>query len=139
MSNYRKNVGKTFEFEGDTIKVIAAPMKRKEALMMVPYMTKGEDGEVKLRFEDQMAILDIGADVLPKCIKTFEGLRDADGEQITFDEAVSEFYFMSLISEILQFVLNISSTDKDDEKKSEEPLENSMEVLPVTDSLNSAG
>jgi hypothetical protein len=137
MSNYRKSIGKTFEFEGDKVRVIVTPMKRKDALKIIPLLNiDTETGKAQLTLENQYQILDVAADLLPKSIKEFQGLKDNEGQPMTFEEAANEMYFIELISDIVQFVMSISFISGGEEKKSGEPPVNSTAVSEATNVSN---
>jgi len=103
MSNYRKSIGKTFEFEGDKVRVIVTPMKRKDALKIIPLLNiDTETGKAQLTLENQYQILDVAADLLPKSIKEFQGLKDNEGR------SYERFEFYGLTSDVVFDLFNHS-------------------------------
>ena len=112
MSNFTPLVSKTYTFEGDTITVEFARLKRMDVLMMMPkvqqaaalQIKKDETGAALLNNE----VLNDLLTVLPDYVKKFDGLTYENGEPIKFSEAVDEMYFMDLITDIGMDVMNSS-------------------------------
>jgi len=124
MSKFTKSITRTFQFQGNEVMIVMDRMKRKDAMKLMPYIgepTKDENGEtvVKMKFQDQMQMLDACGDMLPKYIKRINGLLDADGNEIDKDTFCDESYFMELQGEAIQELMNASFMASADEKKSE--------------------
>jgi len=137
MSNFTPSVKCSFEFEGDTVLVTLARLKRKDLVKLAPYMDAG-DAEGNMGGMDAIQLLDFSSALLPEYIKSFSGLRTADGNELTFEQIAGEAYFQSLIADLVQRLFEISNMGKGDIKNSnrqpttstEEPANTSDESLP---------
>ena len=120
MSNFTPRIKNTFDFEGDTIKVVMSRLRRKHMVVLMPFMS--QDG-LALEFTDVPAFLEAAAEVLSDCIVSFNGLTDADGTSITqesdlFEEEVlGGLYFMGLVQEMMGALLEASFIGEADEEK----------------------
>lgn len=68
-----------------------------------------------------MRMVEEGLPVLRECIVSFEGLTDAAGRPLAFDDVCEEFYFARLTGEILARLMEESRLGSGAEKKSEPP------------------
>ena len=121
MSRFTKTVQYVTEFQGDTVKVTLERLKRKDLLMLAPLMPKADsEGKVTVNLdtEDNLKLLSAVADRLPDYVKSFEGLKDANGEEITIQDVAEEAYFGELLSDIFAKLFDISFVSEDEIKNS---------------------
>ena len=134
MSKFTKSITRSYQFDGDTVTVTMQRMKRKHAMKLLPFISEpDESGNVKMTFQDQMEMLDVAAEFLPKYVNKIGGMRGEAGEELTTEAAVEliseESYFMGLVGEIVGDWTEASFMFEADEKKSD--------ALPVSDSQES--
>ncbi len=101
-----KPVAFEVDFDGDHISITADRLKIKDMSALV-----GKRFDLSTP-EGQMGVCEIGAEILPKYLKTFDGLIDADGNAISLDVYLSnldEFYFAPLTASILLNLIGASS------------------------------
>ena len=110
MSNFTPLVVKKYDFEGDSITVTFARLKRKHMLELMPLVQKlsaiKEDAALK-----QAAITDllnVALDFLPDYVKSIVGLVDSQGAEMDIDVVADEIYFVNLATDIVMDVLNES-------------------------------
>ena len=119
MSKFTKSIIRKFEFEDDLVEVTLERMKRKDAMKLMPFVGEpDEDGTVKMTFSNQMEMLDMTGDLLPKYVKRISGLVDADGADVSVDTMCDEAYFLDLIGKIVQELMESSFMTKAERKKS---------------------
>ena len=130
MGKFTRSFTRTFTFNGKPIMVTMERMKRKDAMRLMPYMGEpDESGKVKLSFQNQMEMLDVAADLLPKYVKAFEY------EDATLEEVLDEAFFIGLVGEIVSAWTEASFAFGDDEKKSDAtPASDSRE--PATQAVS---
>ena len=127
MSNFTPLVEKEYEWDGDTVKVTFARLKRKDMLLVFPALKElgtardvqeGDEGVIMVdgvgvKGEDisnaMNDVLDVLLDKLPEYITEFEGLVDSDNQPISVETVASEFYFMRLCSMIVMDMVSESS------------------------------
>lgn len=123
MSNFTPNFTKTFNFQGDTITVKFRRMKRQHMALLAPYFEESDEG-LSLKFTDVQEFLDKCQLIFTDTIVSFNGLRTADGEEITEShdlyetEVLSGTYFQELLMEMTTELINQSSVSKSDMGKS---------------------
>ncbi len=111
MSNFTPLVEREYDFDGDHIKVTFARLTRKDMLASMPAflkLDKAEEGsdDYNAAIND---VLNNISDSMPNYIRSFEGLTNAEGEQITIDTVVNEMYFMVLCAQIATDMMKESS------------------------------
>jgi hypothetical protein len=104
MSNFTPLVKKQYDFEGDTVTVRFARMRRKHMLKMIPKIQSAQDDQDKV-----VDVLNDLLEMLPEYVKEFDGLTNAAGEPVTIDVVADDMYFSGLASDIAMDVLNESS------------------------------
>lgn len=110
MSKYKRSWTWVTNFEGDTVKMELSGMKRKHLQQLSKYMAPGDDGGMNLSFENQLEAFDAFAVVLPECVSNFRGLVDFDKKQpIPFEVVLEDMYFINLVSEIIEQVMEAST------------------------------
>ena len=113
MSNFTPLVERTYEFEGDSIKVVFARLRRKDMLAAMPAFKKLMDAEEAKDAELKSAaindVLNIIAEVLPEYVKSVEGLKDSEGNDIGIKTVADEMYFMGLCAQIATDIMGESS------------------------------
>lgn len=110
MSSFLKNVSKTYTFEGDTISISFTRMTRKQMMDISPYLPKSSD-EAQTQAQ-QMDLVDKGIDILKQNMISFTGLKDSEGEDLTFNDISDEALFMELTSEIMADLMSESTIDE---------------------------
>jgi len=116
MSNYTRNIVKTFEFDGDSITVEFSRLKRKHLMALSPFLS--DDGAMK--FSDQMEMINAASEFIPELIQSFDGLKDSNGDVISLSEVLEESYFTPLVSDILSAIMDVSFLNQADVKNSKE-------------------
>jgi hypothetical protein len=115
MSNYRSAWLFCTNFEGDSVKMRISGMKRKHLTQLSQYIHLDSNGEIRLEFENNFEASNIFAAILPECVTDFRGLVDFDKKQpIPFETVLEDIYFVNLVSEIIQQVLETSIMTKED-------------------------
>lgn len=98
MSGYTQSVTESFEFDGDTITISMARIKRADLIKVGPHLPKpGEEADQ----EKNLKVFEILAGIVGDYVKEFSGLKDNDGNSIAFDLVLDEAYFQDLLSEII--------------------------------------
>ena len=120
MSNYSPLVDFEIEFEGDTIKMRLKQLTRDVFLAWMPHLSNVDENGA-LSAEATLKLIAEAGDVLPKFVKDFKGLKDADGNAVGIDVVVSEVYFMQLMSDIVRKLIEISQVSDAQEGKSGGP------------------
>lgn len=138
MSNFTLNFTKTFSFDGDTVTVVMKRLTRESALRLAPYMKTGEDGEMRMSFEDNLKFMDVGAAVLKDCIVSMKGLyveqNQVDVGTDMFNVVFENMYFLGLLSDMFNELFSESFMDDDDVGKSEEEPADISGASPATTS-----
>lgn len=107
MGKFTKSITRSYQFDGDEITIVINRMNRKDAMKLVPYVGQpDEEGNVKMEFEDQMKMIDVVADFMPKYVTSIAGLPDAEtNSQLSTEQAkeriFEESYYIGLIGEIV--------------------------------------
>ncbi len=123
MSQFTPLVRKQYTFEGDTVSVAFARLKRKDFHKLAPHIKFDADtGKTKMSFHDQIEFSGVMAEVLPEYVKEFAGLKDSDGNAVTLQQALEEVYFMSLIGDVVSDLFESSNMKESEAKKSAPPL-----------------
>lgn len=131
MSGYIPSENVKFEWDGDVISCEIEPITNADFSKLLPFYSRGDDGDMVLGFEDQMDFARIAGEMLPNYIKNFEGLTDAKGGEVGLEVVLDKVYFMDLKSELMQRLFDLSVISKEDEKKSGEPSGPGSPVLTL--------
>jgi hypothetical protein len=107
MSNFTPLVDHEFEFQGDTVKVRYARLKRTEMLKVLPLFKKLAESEDQQDGVNE--ILELLIDSIPEYVKEFSGLLDANGNPVTIDVVIADFYFLQLAAQIAMQMIKDSS------------------------------
>ena len=141
MGKFTKSTTHNIEFDGDTVTVVLTRMKRKDAMKLMPFIQPPDaDGKVKMiPFQDQMKMLDVAADILPKYITRVSGLMDLDTNveldtKEASDRIVEEAYYMGLIGELIGEWVEASFLFEGGEKKLEESPESTSPESEIPES-----
>lgn len=125
MSNYIASELKTFEFQGDTITAEIESLENDDFAKLLPFFTTNDSGETILRFEDKEKFEAVALKFLGKYVKSFEGLKDRNGQPISLETVIKKTYFMQLTAEMMKELFILSKISEDEEKKSDAPSEQS--------------
>lgn len=112
MSNFTPLVNKEYIHGDDTVTVSFARFKRKDMLNLMPLVQRL--GKAKAKKDDATVaevtpeILNLSLGLLPEYVKTFTGLRAADGEPISIETVAEEMYFIDLASDIAMDIMDAS-------------------------------
>lgn len=123
------------QFDGDSVELVLGRLEVADMITLSAYIKTGEDGvKQNLSFSDSMEMCRVAGELLPKYVKSVKGMSGADGIDMSLDQfnqtVPSQFYFMTLIGEILGALVVISTVSEGDEKNSGAPLEgNSMALV----------
>lgn len=101
MSNFTPLVTRTYEFEGDTITVKFSRLKRKHMLNAMPALSNlnAAEDEVAKNVALNEFLNDV-IDVIPEYVKEFNGLNDSEGNAISIETVIDDFYFLKLAAEM---------------------------------------
>lgn len=135
MSKFTKLVEFNVQFQDDNVHITMERLKRKDLLRLAPLMPEADkDGTIKMDFDfaDNLKLFEEVGGILPKYIKTFTGLKDDNGNALTFDDINHESYFMDLLSDIFTHLFEVSFVNKADEKNSGALLSSSLEDTPIS-------
>jgi len=125
MSRFTNATHFEMEFEGDTIKISMQRMKRADYIKLAPFATYDDaTGETTVRFKDQVDMMNMLVDVLPKYIKRFEGLLDDVGNEIKFKTVLEEAYFTGLVTDLVMKLFETSGLASKGGDESEEVIKN---------------
>lgn len=124
MSNFTPLVTKKFEFDGDTVTVRFARMKRKHFVKMMPFFMRFKEDATKIgspeeggeETEESMqaklnlidGVFDQLGDKMSEYVRTVEGLRDAAGNEVDVDTMLEDSYFLELQLELITAMLDES-------------------------------
>lgn len=118
MSKFTQSVKKTFEFDGDTVAVSLARIKRGQMLQLSPHIPgEGEAASA----EQNLRLLEEASKFLPEVLKGFSGLADANGDNISLETMMDEAYFQPLLAEIISAWLETSAVSADEVGNSDAP------------------
>lgn len=128
MSNFTPLVEKEYEYEGDTIIVKFSRLKRKHMLKAMPALSRVktalQDLPEGLTVENIESLtpevldsmndfLNDVVDALPDHVAVFSGLKDSNGNEISIETVVDDFYFTPLAFSIaMDMVKNSSPTSE---------------------------
>ena len=120
MSKFTKTVTKDFKVDGDDVKVTFNRMKTSDFKLMSTHMELGKDGMPtgKISFTNQMDMLTKAIEILPNRVESMEGLKDDQGNELSFAEIVGEQYFLGFVGELFGVVME-SSIISDGKKSGE--------------------
>lgn len=115
MSKYLPSIKESLEFEGDTVTFDVRSMDREDFMPLSAKIELAEDGTtVKMAFKDQMEFAAMAAELLPKYIDNFTGLKDAAGAPVDLQTVCSKLYFMSLAQGLVTVLFKHSRLDTND-------------------------
>jgi hypothetical protein len=113
MSNFTKDILFTTEFEGDTVSLRLARLKRKDMMTLSPHMP---DAGEKVGAVQSMDLMDVALALLPKYVTEFKGPKDADGNELSLEDIMEEMYFLELVSRIVTHLFEASNMGADEAK-----------------------
>ena len=132
MSSFTPLVNFETKFEEDTVTMSLRRLKRKSMMLLSPYMDNEGEGKI-----DEIGMLNVISDILPDHVVNFKGLVTADGTEITVKEMCDEAFFLSLQSEIISKIFEISKLTGDDAKNlQEQPSGLPEEQVPFVESAS---
>lgn len=105
MSNFTPLVEKTYEFEGDTVKVRFSRLKRKHTMELIPDMFSENSVD---QSEVIRKALNFGDVIADEYIHEMSGLKDTEGNSIEAKTVFEEIYFIRLANSILLDLINES-------------------------------
>lgn len=135
MSKYRSTFKRATEFDGDTVTVTFVQIKKKHLFAMSGLLHQTGDGNFVLQ-GTEAEMIELMSSTLGDCVKSVEGLTDADGQPVSKETIFDEAYFLSLISWMFTTLVAGSKLGDEDEKKSDAPSdETSSKVGPSETTL----
>lgn len=109
MGNFTPKVKFTTEFDGDTISMELARLKRKHVVALSPFMKESDaEGNTTMSFEDQAKFAEALTGVLPEVVFNFSGVTTSDGQPVSLETVISEAYYNGLVVLITQELFAIS-------------------------------
>ena len=118
MSNFTPHITFETDFEGDHITAKLSRLKRKDMTTVARYVDVDEEGNLAGGLDVEQMI-EFAAEVLPRYVEEFKGLKDADGNAISIETVVDEAYFLPLVTELVSALFDASGMKAADEKNSE--------------------
>ena len=100
MSNYLPRASREVVFDGEKITISINRISMKDAMA---FDSKG----------DRLAMMESTEALLRKYGVRFDGLMDANGEEVSIDLVFSEFYFSSLIGEASELLMSTGAIPKE--------------------------
>ena len=89
-------------FDGDTVTAELAPLEYAD--MLVLQSSVRSDGEKR----EVADFVNASREVVPKYVKSFAGLTDADGQPLGIDIVASQVYFSELLNQIVTKLIEVS-------------------------------
>lgn len=134
MSNFTPTVPFTTNFDGDTVSMDLARLKRKHVIIVAPFM-KGvaKDGTAVIEFGTELSYSNAMIKILPEVVFNFNGLVTADSTLISLEDAINETYFSALIGAIMSKLFLIS---KPEEEEKDELKKSSSDTSEESDAEN---
>jgi len=129
MSKYTRATYFDIDFEGDIINVSMLRIKRADFMKMAPHIKTNDDGDVVMSMSDKLEFMDLIADMLPKYVQKFDGLKTEEGEVLTLKEILDESYFIDILTTLVERLFASSglgkepkpeTDDKEDEVKEDD-------------------
>lgn len=118
MSNFTTTFTHQSVFDGDTVKVELRRLKRKHVAKLSPFFAQAESGEIKLKFADQLQLLEVLEHILPECVVSIDGLKDKGNNALKLSDIIEDIYFMPLFQGWMGALVSSSFMKGDEEKKS---------------------
>lgn len=115
MGRFTQAVDETVIFDGDAVGFTLRRLQNKHMLVLAPVLTilPGENPLARTA-----RLVQAAGGILRECVTNWHGPSDAGGKALTFDEVLSESYFLPLMDEVLGRLLKISVMQEVDAKKS---------------------
>lgn len=129
MSGFTPLVKYTTFFEKDEVSMQIRNLKRSAMMTLTPHMD--DKGKMKL---GNVEMLNLAADMLPAHVEDFKGLKDIDGNELTFEQVLDQAYFIELLGDIIGKLFDISRLGDKDAKNSQGQLS----TLPVAQGRSGA-
>lgn len=109
MSNFTPLVKRKFVFEGDDVSVTFSRLKRKHMLKMLPKFIAIKDNLKETTDVELLApLIDEFGDKAVDYIRSIEGLKDANGEDVTITEVIENAYFLEFFADIMMAMIEES-------------------------------
>lgn len=122
MSNYLPQIRFEADYEGDKISIEMNALTRKAFVKMMPALE-----EAKQSASNKMLVYDIACDILNEHIEKVTGLKDGNGNAIGKDAFLDAVYFVDLVIDAFNKLIQECSLGKmkstDSEGKSPESTE----------------
>lgn len=138
MGTFTSVIKKEFEFDGDKVVVTFRRMKNKHFLKIAPFLIPDPNGPPTLKAGMLRAVklVDDAKEILTECVVRIVGLTDAEGNPLGLETILEESFFISLMDEMLGFLMEESVLKGDEAKKSEgQRVDTTPEVQALTESL----
>ena len=116
MSNFTPLVRREYKFEGDSISITFARLKRKHMIRAMPALTnlirlqakdKEEPGDEEIDAVNDF--LNVIVDDIPDYVHKVQGLNDAEGNAIGIETICEDFYFTKLAMRLAMDMVQDSS------------------------------
>lgn len=138
MSGYTPTITYRAEFEGDQVVFKLRRMKRKLFNKILPELDLSKVDEsgktvVSMTPAQSLALMEMIAGELKDYVVSMEGLVDAEGNVLSFDEVVEQAYFQELVMGLVSYLMEHSRPTEEEEKNSDAP-----QVTSLTDSVSVA-
>lgn len=123
MSKYLPTIEYTTEFEGDTVKIELVKLSRKDYMKIIAVSptSMGDSGIAQVDIMKVLDSLDSIADIILKSVKSFTGLKDANGDALEFKDIISTTYFTELVMDVMKTLIEKSGRLNEEEEKKSEP------------------
>lgn len=125
MGNYTPLVSHSVSFDGDLVTMNIRRLKRADMMKLLPYLSErtNANGETEtvVAFSSQAELFDVVSEMLKGYVTNFTGLKMADGENVSLENALDEAYYIPLVSDIVAKLIEVSQLDEADTKNSPAP------------------
>lgn len=123
MGRYTPTVVLETEFDGDVVRVEMKRMTSAQSMRLAPFLRQSLDGKgiEPLTIQDKVGLFKESMTILPECIVSITGVRDANGLAIDQQTILSQEYFGPLAGKIMEKLMESSRLKEDDAKKLDEP------------------
>jgi len=123
MSGFTKTKKFAVDFQGDHVTMTLRRLTRDQIKTVSQYIEHTPEGNIKVSFTMSLQMIEDGESFIKECVTNFNGLQDADGNNLTWEDVLDETYFLDLVGMVYGELLRISMVPEDLAKKSDKPQE----------------
>lgn len=117
MSRFTKTASGEIKFDGDTIKYTFERLKKEDQKRIFDLSEINKDGTVSVKSENLSLYSALMRSILAKRLKALSGIKDDDGNELSFDDIADEVYFDELVAALYEELSKLSTVTEEDKKK----------------------